>query len=175
MQYLNDQEMEVFRIGDNQYIRREHDTKFGFAKDAESGLINLVFQMGNGETLTRKRMTKEDVVPFELVSKGSLEKAEKLYPSFFEKNPQQKEQSEGNILQLAEKRFLAGNKAEALSILKMSIRLFKTSPHSWEKLAQYYQYTNDPKQAASILKQAIESMPNEERLIKALQGIEGEN
>lgn len=59
------------------------------------------------------------------------------------------------------------------SILEMSIRLFKNSPHSWEKLAQYYQYTNDSKQAVSILKQAIQIMPNEERLIKALEGVGG--
>ena len=48
MQYLGDKKMEVYRIGDNRFTRREYNIAFGFEQDEKSGQFKLVFDMPDG-------------------------------------------------------------------------------------------------------------------------------
>lgn len=58
MQYDGEDKMEVFRIGDNQYIRRESPLKFRFEKLKGDKYVSLVFGV-NGETeYVRKRLSE---------------------------------------------------------------------------------------------------------------------
>jgi len=65
MQYLNEEKIEVFRIGDNQYPRKDPRTKFRFEKSEGDDSVSLIFGI-NGETEhVRKRLAKDKTPPFE--------------------------------------------------------------------------------------------------------------
>ncbi|TQV89516.1 serine hydrolase domain-containing protein [Aliikangiella coralliicola] len=171
MQYLNDDTMEVFRIGDNQYVRREFARKFRFEKSQGKGSVDLIFGINNERTHVRARMKKGEIVPFELVMAGQLQKAEKRYATFFAKYPDEKGSVEWNLLKRADKLVSENKDDTAIALLRMSSRLFSNSPNSFRKLAQYYQEKGDKKNAILNFKKALAIQPENQQLAQALKSL----
>jgi len=169
MQYLNGDKMEVFRIGENQYIRKEHAAKFRFEKTQESGSVNLVFGVNKEMEHIRQRMKDNETVPFELIMNGELDNAEVLYLDFFAKYPGEKEQVERNILTRANNLSLDNKKDLALKLFQLSSRLFSTSPLSLKTLAQHHLQIGDKKNATSSFRKALTLQPDNMEIIQALK------
>jgi len=170
MQYLDAEKMEVFRIGDNQYIRREHAMKFRFEKLAGDNSVNLVFGINNEMEHVRRRLTENEVLPFEYIVGGNYEKAEPLYVALLKDVPEYKSHAESVLLGYADKMYATNKKSQALEVYLMATRLFSTA-RSFVKLASYYKKSNDKKSAIASLKKAQQIDPEDPVVIKSLNGI----
>jgi CubicO group peptidase (beta-lactamase class C family) len=65
MQYLNGERMEIFRIGENQFVRRQHSRKFRFDKNKDSERVDLVFGINNEKEFVHTRLKANEKVPLE--------------------------------------------------------------------------------------------------------------
>ena len=106
---------------------------------------------------TRRRITKDEVVPFEYLVKGQFEKAEKAYAKLFKETPQQMGTSEWNILRYADKLIESDKRDSTLALLNLSVKLFPESTRSIEKLAQFYQHNGNIAQARQVYQKSDES------------------
>jgi len=169
MQYLDDEKMEVFRIGDNQYIRREHDLKFRFEKRPKSNSVDLIFGVNGEQEYIRQRLKDDEIVPFELVVKGEIDKAEQHYKEFFTEHPGEKGYVEWSLHNRADKLSRDSQTDMALKVLQLSSRLFASSSRSFEKLASHYQQSGEKENAITSFKKALELQPDNPPVIQALE------
>ncbi|MBV1908045.1 MAG: serine hydrolase [Kangiellaceae bacterium] len=168
MKYLDGTDMEVFRIEDNVYVRREHDRKFSFIENSKTRKIELVFDMGNGETVTRRRLEEGEKMLFEYVIQGDLDKAEDTYADFFANTPNMKEQVEWNISNFADKLSEQGKNKQALKLRLLSSRLFEASAMSWMKLAKFYESLNKTKSALESYKKVLIMESENKKVLEAI-------
>lgn len=168
MQYLNGEKIEVFRIGENQYIRRELPRKFRFEKIKGDNSVSLIFGVNNEMDYIRKRLAKDEFVPFELVLNGNMLKAESMYSNLFLDYPDYKEQAEGILLGHADKLKVNNKKPQALELYQVSSRLFSTA-RSFIKLADFYLQSGDKQNALDNFKKAQLIEPENPVIIKALK------
>jgi len=174
MQYLNGAPMEVLRIGENQYIRREIPSKFRFETNKQSGTVDLMFGINNETEHVRNRMKDNEHVPLEWLVKEDIQKAEKAYKEFLVKHPDNKEQAERNILVYADK-LDKDNKSEAsVKAMKMSVRLFPDSINSIGSLAMHYIQKGNKIEALKAVKQALKVKPDDKRALQALKELTGD-
>jgi len=152
MQYLNRDRMEVFRIGENQYIRRKNSRKFRFDKSKDSEMVDLIFGINNETEFVRTRMKTNEHIPLEWLVKGQFEKAEKAYQDFLVKHPANKDEAERNILTRADRLSSKNKNDEALKVLSFGYRLYPKSVTSLEALAQHYQKQGDNNKAITAFK-----------------------
>ncbi|MFK8012001.1 MAG: serine hydrolase domain-containing protein, partial [Marinicellaceae bacterium] len=130
MQYLNGEPMEVFQIGENQFIRREYSSKFRFELNKETGTTDLMFGVNNDRVNIRNRMTSKEHVPLELLMKGDLTQAEEAYKVLIINNPGFSGEAERNILVYADELDKSNSPIKAVNAMKMSVRLFPESINS---------------------------------------------
>ncbi len=169
MQYLNGEPMEVFRIGKNQYIRREYSRKFRFDKNKETGTIDLMFGVNNETEFVRIRMKTNEHVPLEWLVKGDFVKAEQAYQNFFVKHPDNKEEAEWNILSRANHLNSENKNDEALKVLLFGTHLFPKSINSLGALAQHYKKQGDKDKAITAFNKILELQPDNDHAIQALK------
>ena len=169
MQYLNGSPMEVFRIGENQYIRREFPGKFRFDKNKQSGTTDLMFGINNETEHVRNRMKDNEYVPLGLLVKGDIEKAEKAYNDLFVISSETRGEIERNILVHAAN-LEKDNKSEAaVKVMKMSVRLFPDSINSIGSLAMHYKEKGNKVEALKAVKKALIIKPDDKRALEALK------
>lgn len=171
MRYLDGTAMEIFRVADNLYIRREQNRKFSFIENPETKQVELVFDMGNGTTVARRRLAEDEIIPFEAVIKDELVKAEKQYRQLLEKTPEMKEQVEWNVLNQVE-RYVDSNQLDnAKRLVALNIRLFPKSVNSLTKQAQLAVQMSDNKLASQVYKKILTILPEHQPAIEALKAL----
>ena len=171
MQYLNGDRMEVFRIGKNQYIRREHARKFRFDKNKNTGLVDLIFGINNETEFIRTRMKATEQLPLEWLVKGAFEKAEIAYQEFLVQHPTHKEDAEWNIITRADRLNNQNKNDEALKVLKFGYRLYPKSVNTLEALAQHQQKQGHKEKAIIAFKNLLELQPKNKKAIQALKDL----
>ncbi len=172
MQYLNDQPMEIFRIGENQFIRREYTSKFRFEATQEAGPVNLVFGVNNEKDFIRKRLNDDQLVPFERVMKGELTKAEASYKFLFLMHSDLIPSIEENLLTYAQTLNNQLKPEQGLQVLQLCSRLFPLSENSQGSLAEQHLKMGHKKLAIQYYKKALEISPNSQQALKALKSLE---
>jgi len=168
MRYLDEDRMEVFRIGENQYVRKEYHRKFRFEKLKGDDSTSLVFGI-NGETeQVRKRMSDGEKLPFEFIISGEFSKAESLYTKLIQEVPTYKNHAEYVLLGYADK-LNSNNKSKlAIELYEMCSRLFATSL-SLIRLAEHYERIHQVKKAIASLQKAREIEPKNLAVLQALE------
>jgi len=174
MQYLNGKPMEVFRIGENQYIRREFPGKFRFEKIQGNKSTDLVFGINNETEHVRTRMNDNVYVPLELLINGEIEKAEKAYNKLIAETPDDRGEFESNILIHADILAKDNKSQQAVKAMKMSVRLFPDSINSIGSLAMHYKEKGNKAEALKALKQALKVKPDDKTALKALKELKQE-
>ena len=171
MQYLNGDKMEVFRVGENQFVRREHARKFRFDKDKDTGRVNLMFGVNNEKEFIRTRLKANENMPLEWLIKGEFEQAEQAYQNFFVKHPKNKEDAEWNILTRAERLKSQEKYQEALKVLNFSYALFPNSVKSLGALAQHHQQQGHNEKAIKAFKKLLEIQPGDIQAAQAIKDL----
>jgi CubicO group peptidase (beta-lactamase class C family) len=172
MRYLDGSQMQVHKIAENLYIRKEFDRKFSFVENSESQQVELVFDMGNGTTVTRRRLAENEMIPFEFVVNGQLDKAKQLYQQLLASQPNMTEQAEWNILHYAEQYSDKSEYNQAKELLVFASTLFPDSINSLERLAQQYVNLSETKLAIGSYQKILQIEPKHQPAIKALEKLE---
>jgi CubicO group peptidase (beta-lactamase class C family) len=169
MKYLDGNEMEIHRIGENLYVRREQNRKFSFVKNPDSHEVELVFDMGSDVTIARRRLAKGEVIPFEAVVQGNLIKAQKQYEVLFSEEPEMKEQVEWNLLNLAERSAEKKDFTQTQKLLELTTRMFSQSVTAWDSLAQMHLAMSNKELAIKSYQQVLIIQPEHQSAKDALK------
>ncbi len=173
MQYLNGERMEVLKIGDNQYIRREFEAKFRFEQTEKDGPVNFVFGVNQERDLIRQRMSDGEKVPFALVIDEKFEAAEAGYKKLFSQNWFSRQEAEQNLLTQANQLNTMGDEGSALQVLLIAQRLFPASVETLSTLAFHYKKSNQLDKAKKLFEQVLKFDPNNKQVKKALKKLSG--
>lgn len=132
MQYLDSPPNRLYRVGDNTYVRKEQERKITFVKNNLTGLSDFAFVLADGQLDTRKRLSDDEVLPYEHVLAGRYDAAYQGYLQLMAKfrvsQPGELEHIEWGLDRLAAN--LAQNpqtQAQAVKIYRLNVRLFPES------------------------------------------------
>ena len=171
MQYLNGEPMEVFKVGENQYIRREFESKFRFEQTENDGPINFVFGVNQERDNIKQRMKKGEKVPFAWIIDGKFKAAEAAYIKLFSQNWSSRQEAEQNLLTQANQLNTMGDKDSALQVLLICQKLFPASTQSLSTLAFHYKKSGQKNKAKSLFEQVLKFSPQNTRIKKALKDL----
>ncbi len=155
MQYLNSPPYEMFRIGENQYMRKLNDAVISF-ESGPSG-IELVFNMPNGERQTRRRLKESETVPFEKVVANDLKGAEKAYVDLFKSQQVDKENIMWGLLHYVQDNGVA---VPQIEILQLTSKLFPEYAEPWMFLGFTHLQMGDKQKALNYLQKSLAINPN---------------
>ncbi len=86
--YLRWEPMEIVKVGENMFVRKERRTPFAFKADPDDGKQHIVFQYEDKpDEFKYPKMQEGAKVPYEWLTEGNFEKAVEAYGLLKQKNP----------------------------------------------------------------------------------------
>jgi CubicO group peptidase (beta-lactamase class C family) len=163
-----DPQFELLPISDSEFVRRDQNVRYRFVRNADGQLEALKLVANNGE-MQAKLISKETLVPYELLMAGKTDEAIEAYKQIKREKP--------NINVVAEERLnmvgytLLGQKkiAEAIAIFKVNVELYPQSSNVYDSLGEAYMVSGNKELAIVNYKKSLELNPKNEGAVTALK------
>jgi CubicO group peptidase (beta-lactamase class C family) len=163
-----DPQFELLPISDSEFVRRDQNVRYRFVRNADGQLEALKLVANNGE-MQAKLISKETLVPYELLMAGKTDEAIEAYKQIKREKP--------NINVVAEERLnmvgytLLGQKkiTEAIAIFKVNVELYPQSSNVYDSLGEAYMVSGNKELAIVNYKKSLELNPKNESAVTALK------
>ena len=163
----SDPAFELLPISDTTFIRRDANIKYNFVRptgaatngSAPPADMEIVGPAGSTPT---KRLTAEQLVPFERLLAGKISEAIEGYRKIFKETPRNVTVSE-NRLNVLGYRLLEQKKVpEAIALLKLNVEFYPTAWNVYDSLADAYMANGEKDLAITNYKKSLELNPQNE-------------
>ena len=163
----SDPAFELLPISDTTFIRRDANIKYNFVRptgaatngSAPPADMEIVGPAGSTPT---KRLTAEQLVPFERLSAGKISEAIEGYRKIFKETPRNVTVSE-NRLNVLGYRLLEQKKVpEAIALLKLNVEFYPTAWNVYDSVADAYMANGEKDLAITNYKKSLELNPQNE-------------
>ena len=163
-----DPAFELLPISETTFIRRDANIKYNFVRPTGATTngsfppadMEIVGQAGSTPT---KRLTAEQLVPFEMLLAGKISEAIEGYRKIFKETPRNVTVSE-NRLNVLGYRLLEQKKVpEAIALLKLNVEFYPNSWNVYDSLADAYAANSEKDLAITNYKKSLELNPQNEK------------
>lgn len=159
---------ELFPVSENEFVRKDAEISYTFAKSSSRSVdkITLKFTEGGSEA---PRMSKDAMVPYELLLAGKLADAIEGYKNIKKEKPLNASVQEARLNDLGysllrDKRF-----AEAIAIFKVNVELYPNSSNVYDSLGEAYLANGDNELAATNYQKSLELDPKNQNAANVLK------
>ncbi len=162
-----DPAFELLPISETTFIRRDANVKYNFVRPAGAATngsappadMEVVGQAGPTPT---KRLTAEQLVPFEMLLAGKISEAIEGYRKIFQETPRNVTVSE-NRLNVLGYRLLEQKKVpEAIALFKLNVEFYPKAWNVYDSLADAYAANGEKDLAITNYKKSLELNPQNE-------------
>jgi CubicO group peptidase (beta-lactamase class C family) len=164
---------ELVPVAENEFVRRDSDTKYIFAK-AEKGSSKSVTLRAPREEVNAERTPDDFRLPLELLLAGNTDAAVRAYLDLRDKNPKDPAVDENRLNSLGYK-FVGEKKyREAIAVFKLNVELYPQSWNVYDSLGETYMQTGDKESAIENYEKSLALNPNNingARILKQLRGL----
>jgi CubicO group peptidase (beta-lactamase class C family) len=162
-----DKPMELVRIADDTYIKRDNDTRVQFRKNPADGRLNIIF--GKESAYTRPRRSDEDKIPYEYLLEGNFDKALAGYQALAKANASDEAVNEENINSQGYNFLRAGRTTLAKDLFRVNIFLYPKSANVYDSYAEACRENGEIQLAIDNYRRSLALQPNNEGAKKALK------
>lgn len=168
-QYTGWKPMEMFKVSDSTYARRERTALIQIMKSPDSEMEHLVFRSAEPLEFIRPRMAEGDKVPYEWFLEGNYKQALTAYQAYVKANPadpvinQQRLNGRGYGL-LSEDKI-----AQAKELFRINMLLYPSSPKVYDSYAEACMKNGDKEEAISNYKKTLAMQPDNPNAVKNLE------
>jgi CubicO group peptidase (beta-lactamase class C family) len=163
---------ELLPISEDTFIRREANTQYTFARNAEgrADSVRIKFEGGASEAA---RVGAGALVPYELLMSGKPAEALAGYRQIRKEQPENVAVSEGRLNLLGYG--LMGQKklAEAIAVFKLNVEFYPQASNTYDSLGEAYMENGERELAIANYKKSIELNPKNDNGIRMLKKLEG--
>jgi CubicO group peptidase (beta-lactamase class C family) len=162
---------ELHPISETGFIRKETAIQYDFAKNGE-GSVDRVMIRTEGNTFEARRISKEMMIPYEILRSGRADEAVEAYRKIKRESPNNVAVAEERINQLGYT--LLGEKKypEAIAIFNLNVELYPQSANTYDSLAEAYMSSGNKELAIKNYKKSLELDPNNKNAAEMIKKLE---
>ena len=162
-----DPAFELLPISETTFVRRDANLKYNFVRGASAASngsaappeLEVVGQAG---ATPLKRVTADQLVPFEMLSAGKISEAIEAYRKIFKETPRNVSVSENRINVLGLRLLEQKKVQEAIALLKLNVEFYPNAWNVYDSLADAYVANGEKDLAITNYKKSLELNPQNE-------------
>jgi tetratricopeptide (TPR) repeat protein len=164
--------MELLALSETEFIRKEDGVRYTFVK-SEGGKLDAINIRAGGVTGQASRISKDTLVPAELVLAGKYADAIDAYKKIKRDLPDAQVVAEERINNLGYGLLQEKKIAAAIAVFKANVEMYPQSANTYDSLAEAYMTNGDKELAIANYKKSLELNPqnaNAAAMLKKLGG-----
>jgi hypothetical protein len=164
--------MELLALSETEFIRKEDGVRYTFVK-SESGKLDAINIRAGGGTGQASRISKDTLVPAELVLAGKYADAIDAYKKIKRDLPDAQVVAEERMNNLGYGLLQDKKIAAAIAVFKANVEMYPQSANTYDSLAEAYMTNGDKELAIANYKKSLELNPqnaNAAAMLKKLGG-----
>jgi CubicO group peptidase (beta-lactamase class C family) len=171
VQPTGDPAFELLAITETSFIRRDSNLKYDFAATTSEPAQSLkISNQGGGVDM--KRISADQLVPFELLTTGKITEAIEGYRQIKKDTPLNVSISENRLNNLGYSLLQSKKIAEGLALLKLNVEFYPNAWNTYDSLAEGYLMNGEKELSIANYKKSLELNPKNEGARAALKKLE---
>ncbi|MEN3336093.1 MAG: hypothetical protein V7641_5458, partial [Blastocatellia bacterium] len=171
VQPTQDQGFELLPISESEFIRMDGNAHYLFVRNAD-GKVDVIKRQSDEETAEARRISKDNLVPYELLVAGRASEAIEAYKKIKREQPDNVAIAEERINQLGYGLLQQKKLAEAIGLFKVNVELYPQSWNAYDSLGEAYMVNGEKEMAITNYKKSLELNPHNENGAKMLKKLE---
>lgn len=163
-----DPQFELMPISDSEFIRTDQNIRYTFVRNAGGKVEALKLRFDDG-TLQANLISKDTLVPFELVMAGRAEEAIEAYRKIKKEKPNNSAVAEDRLNNLGYALLQQKKIAEAIVVLKANVELYPQSSNVYDSLGEAYMLNGNKDLAILNYKKSLELNPQNSNAVTMLK------
>jgi tetratricopeptide (TPR) repeat protein len=165
------EKFELIPVSESEFVRKDVEISYTFVKGPSGNVdkIMLKFTEGGSEA---PRMAKDALVPYELLTAGSIAAAAEGYKKIKKERPLNAAVQEARLNELGYSLLRDKRYPEAIAVFKINIELYPQSSNVYDSLGEAYLASGDKERAAVNYKKSLELDPKNQNAINALKKLQ---
>lgn len=174
MKFIRGEEVELFKISDTTYVRRENEQPIQFKVNPVDGKLNMVFLPDNGKPIefTNPRMEQSEKIPYEYLLAGDFNQALTGYQLLLKTNPKDPSVNEQRMNNNGYVVLNSGNTKLAKEIFKVNMLLYPNSSNVYDSYAEACMKNGDTELAITNYKKSLSLNPQNTNAVKMLEELQ---
>ena len=163
-QPTGDPAFELLPISETTFVRRDANLKYNFVRKTSAATNGSAVPVemeivGQAGATPKKRLTAEQLVPFEMLLAGKISEAVEGYRKIFKDTPRNATVNENRLNNLGYGLLQQKKLPEAIALLKLNVEFYPNSWNVYDSLAEAYMTNGDKKPAIANYKKSLELNP----------------
>jgi CubicO group peptidase (beta-lactamase class C family) len=159
---------DLLPVSETEFIRTDGNVRYIFVRDAAGRVGTLRLRFGDSMS-EAPRISKETVIPFEMLMAGRINEAIEAYKKIKRDQPDDLAVSEDRLNFLGYGFLQQKKMAEAIAIFKINVELYPQSSNVYDSLGEAYMVNGDKELAIANYKKSLELNPSNENATAMLK------
>lgn len=170
LKFIRGEAVELFKVSDSTYIRRENDQPLQFKVNPADEKLNLVFVPRTGELkFENPLMDSHEKIPYEFLLAGDFEQALQGYLALQKSDPKDEAINERRINSNGYAVLNKGNIKLAKDIFRVNMVLYPNSSNVYDSYAEACMKNGDLELAVENYKKSLSLDPENKNAVKMLE------
>ena len=167
-----DPAFELLAISGSEFVRRDSSAKYAFVRAGAGGPVESLQIFQGSNSLSAKRVSATELVPFELLENGKFEEALSGYRQIKKAEPKNLTVSEDRLNNLGYNLLRQKKLEESIALLKLNVEFYPQSWNTYDSLGEAYMTAGKKDEAIANYKKSLELNPsntNGQKMLEKLQ------
>ncbi|HVF91252.1 MAG TPA: serine hydrolase, partial [Blastocatellia bacterium] len=162
---------ELLPVSDTEFVRTDQDIHYTFVR-SESGKVDAVKLRFDDGTLEARRISKDVLVPYEMLGAGRVDEAIEAYKKIKREKPDNNSVAEPRLNNIGYSLLRQMKTAEAIAVFRAIVALYPNSSNAYDSLAEAYMVNGDKQLAITNYKKSLELDPKNKNAVDMLKKLE---
>ncbi|MEK6287294.1 MAG: serine hydrolase [Acidobacteriota bacterium] len=163
--------LDLFPISETEFLRTDANVRYTFVRSAEGNvdLVRIRFDGGGSEA---PRISKDVMIPYELLMAGKVAEAIEAYKKIKREQPANVAVAEARLNDLGYSLLREKKLVEAIAVLKVNAELYPQSSNAYDSLGEAYMENGDKELAKANYKKSLELNPGNKNAVGMLEKLQ---
>jgi CubicO group peptidase (beta-lactamase class C family) len=167
-----DPRFELLPVSDSEFIRRDQGARYTFLRGEGGKVDALKLRLEGGQDMQASRISKDVMVPFELLMAGKINEATEAYKKIKTEKPFHNVVAEARLNTVGYSLLRQKKVAEAIAMFKVNVELYPKSSNVYDSLAEAYMTGGDKRLAIENYKKSLQLDPKNKNAVDMLKKLE---
>jgi CubicO group peptidase (beta-lactamase class C family) len=166
-----DNGFEMLPLSETEFVRGDQNIRYTFIK-GENGKADAVKVRFDGGEVQAPRISKDDLVPYEMLLAGRTDEGIEAYKKIKREKPNNNAVAEERLNTLGYVLLQQRKIAEAIGLFKANVALYPQSANTYDSLAEAYMINGNKELAIANYRKSLELNPQNSNAVAMLKKLE---
>lgn len=163
--------VDLLPISETEFVRPDDPIRYLFARNADGKVATVTLRFDNG-SLEAPRLSKDTLIPYELLMAGKGDEAVAAYKKIKQEKPDSDAVSEPRLNNLGYWLLRQNKLDEAVAVFKANVELYPQSSNVYDSLGEAYMVKGDKTLAIANYRKSLELDPKNQNAVAMLKKLE---